>query len=428
MTVSKRQGMMTDLIMVLTVTIAIAMACRMVPVTTTTTTSSGSSSRPPIVVVSAFTTVPSLQQQQQRRRLGLLSTDLLGMEARRRIGSSSSSTTTTKTNLLILSSSSSSSSGTMATLSSPDEEEYNDNNSGDDFFLPASTQAHALEVFYQYVASSSSSSDDDYGGGGGGGDGDDDLGGGTISKSSDLFRILNSLDVEATEDEADVLFRYLDGDGDGLIDFEDFLPWYLDAAEAACSVRESFQSLLVGRRTIDVFDQTPVSKDVLERAVQCAIAAPNRSCSEPWRFIDVGPETVQAFAALNEKLSTKGNNDDEGDEDGSTTLVDWTKVPGWTVVTTKISPDNHDVEQEDFKSVCCAIQNFMLSMWSEGVGTKWAVGHVQRTPEFAELCGVDTTKERVVGCVWYGYANGGTRYADPRRRKKTVKDVLSTLP
>eukprot|EP00529_Nitzschia_sp_RCC80_P026198 CAMPEP_0113481894 /NCGR_PEP_ID=MMETSP0014_2-20120614/22642_1 /TAXON_ID=2857 /ORGANISM="Nitzschia sp." /LENGTH=352 /DNA_ID=CAMNT_0000375401 /DNA_START=259 /DNA_END=1317 /DNA_ORIENTATION=+ /assembly_acc=CAM_ASM_000159 len=315
------------------------------------------------------------------------------------------------TNRLILSSSSSSSSsGTMATLS-PDEEEYDDGD-GDEDFLPASTQAHALEVFYQYASKTS--------------DDDTDLegkGGGTISKRSDLFQILNSLDVEATEDEADVLFRYLDGDGDGLIDFEDFLPWYLDAADAACSVRESFQSLLVGRRTIDVFDQTPVSKDVLERAVQCAIAAPNRSCSEPWRFIDVGPKTVQAFATLNEKLS-KGSED----EDDSTTLVDWTKVPGWTVVTTKISPDNHDVEQEDFKSVCCAIQNFMLSMWSEGVGTKWAVGHVQRTQEFAELCGVDTSKERVVGCVWYGYANGGTRYADPRRRKKTVKDVLSNLP
>eukprot|EP00529_Nitzschia_sp_RCC80_P031341 CAMPEP_0113452416 /NCGR_PEP_ID=MMETSP0014_2-20120614/6835_1 /TAXON_ID=2857 /ORGANISM="Nitzschia sp." /LENGTH=359 /DNA_ID=CAMNT_0000343787 /DNA_START=383 /DNA_END=1462 /DNA_ORIENTATION=+ /assembly_acc=CAM_ASM_000159 len=318
-------------------------------------------------------------------------------------------------NRLILASSSSSSSGTMATLSPDEEEQYDDDGDGDEDFLPASTQAHALEVFYQY-ASKTSDEDTDLEG---------KAGGGTISKSSDLFQILNSLDVEATEDEADVLFRYLDGDGDGLIDFEDFLPWYLDAAEAACSVRESFQSLLVGRRTIDVFDQTPVSKDVLERAVQCAIAAPNRSCSEPWRFIDVGAKTVQAFAALNVKLS-KGSKED--DEDDSTTLVDWTKVPGWTVVTTKISPDNHDVEQEDFKSVCCAIQNFMLSMWSEGVGTKWAVGHVQRTQEFAELCGVDTLKERVVGCVWYGYANGGTRYADPRRRKKTVKDVLSNLP
>ena len=37
----------------------------------------------------------------------------------------------------------------------------------------------------------------------------------------------------ATEEEADVLFRYLDEDGDGLLSFDDFLPWYRDAADAA---------------------------------------------------------------------------------------------------------------------------------------------------------------------------------------------------
>jgi hypothetical protein len=70
----------------------------------------------------------------------------------------------------------------------------------------------------------------------------------------------------------------------------------------------------------------------------------------------------------------------------------------------------------------------MLSMWSENVGTKWTSGPVQKTQEFADLCGVDLTKERVVGCIWYGFATGGTKYADPKRRKKGVEDVLSSLP
>jgi nitroreductase len=297
--------------------------------------------------------------------------------------------------------------------------------------VPSSTQSHALEVFHQFTTMTprATSGDEEN-------ENENDDVGMTISKSSDLYKILNSLDVEATEEEAGVLFRYLDGDGDGRLDFEDFLPWYMDAAEAAFSVAESFQSLLVGRRTIESFDQTPVSKDVLYRAVQCAIAAPNRSCSEPWRFIDVGPQTVQAFANLKEKLTvsqTKETTDSDSDDiplsssSSSSPTVDWTQVPGWCVVTTKVSPDV-EVEQEDFKSVCCAIQNFMLSMWSEGVGTKWTAGRVQHTQEFADLCSVDTTKERVVGCIWYGYAAGGTKYADPRRRKKTVQDVLSQLP
>lgn len=34
----------------------------------------------------------------------------------------------------------------------------------------------------------------------------------------------------------------------------------------------------------------------------------------------------------------------------------------------------------------------------------------------------------MAGCIWYGFATGGLRAADPRRRKKGVDDVLSTLP
>lgn len=245
---------------------------------------------------------------------------------------------------------------------------------------------------------------------------------GTIT-SDELGNMLRDLDIEATEEEAHALFRYLDEDENGEIEFEEFLPWYSDAVDAAKEVATSFQSLLIGRRTVEQFDQTPVSETVLRRAIQCAIAAPNRSMSEPWRFIKIGPKTVAKFAELNAKIRKNMETDE-----GASSVLDWTTIPGWCVVTTKLTPGNVEVEMEDFKSTSCAIQNFMLSMWSEGVGTKWTSGPVQKTQEFADLCGVDTSKEKVVGCIWYGFAQGGTKYADPRRRKKTVDDVLSSLP
>lgn len=282
--------------------------------------------------------------------------------------------------------------------------------------LKSSTEAHALEVFAKY-ASDGLYEDQKF-----------------ISQSSSLFSILCSLDIEATQEDADIVFRYLDSDGDGRLVFnEEFLPWYLDAKFAATDVATSFQSLLIGRRTVDEFDNTPVDDAILKRAVQCAVAAPNRACSEPWRFITVGPQTIEKFADLNEQQT---QTDDDVDDVGQ---LDWRSVaPGWCVVTTKTSSststdDDDDsssstIEQEDFKSVCCAIQNFMLSMWSEGIGTKWTTGPVQKTPEFAKLCGISEEKERVVGIIWFGYATGGTKYADPRRRKLSVDDVLGYLP
>ncbi|KAL3908297.1 MAG: hypothetical protein SGILL_008535, partial [Bacillariaceae sp.] len=187
--------------------------------------------------------------------------------------------------------------------------------------LSSSTEAHALEVFEKFASKSS----------------------GAVSTSGELFKILCNLDVEATEDESSVLFRYLDEDEDGELDFEDFLPWYLDAVLAATSVAESFQSMLVGRRTIEEFDRTPVGNDVLRRAVQCGIGAPNRSCSEPWRFIQIGPKTVSKVAELNKQAQKTMET-----EDGASSILDWTKVPGWCVVTTRIS-DDKATEMEDYK-------------------------------------------------------------------------------
>lgn len=272
-------------------------------------------------------------------------------------------------------------------------------------FASAADLAHAREVFVKFDENQS----------------------GTIS-SAELLDMLSMLDIAAEKEEADALCKYLDVDGDGEIEMEDFLPWYGQAVDASRCISEQFQSLLIGRRTVDHFDQTPVADDVLERAVQCAIAAPNRRMSEPWRFIQAGPETVKTFAQLNRKMLL-GMESDSGASEPAAPAVDWSKIPGWCVVTTKLTPNDETAELEDYKSTCCAIQNFMLSMWSEGIGTKWTSGPVQKTQEFANLCGiVDTTQERVVGCIWYGFAAGGLVNADPKRRHKGVNDVLRRLP
>jgi hypothetical protein len=105
--------------------------------------------------------------------------------------------------------------------------------------------------------------------------------------------------------------------------------------------------------------------------VQCAIAAP--SGTEYWRFIQIGPETVQKLVQLPDKLGSsaqidKMESDVPADADMDIALtadvadnaVEWTSIPGWVVVTTVITLEDAQVEQEDFKSTCCAVQNFLF--------------------------------------------------------------------
>jgi nitroreductase len=120
--------------------------------------------------------------------------------------------------------------------------------------------------------------------------------------------------------------------------------------------------------------------------------------------------------------------------DGS--FVSWTKVPHWIVVTypkadAVSGPDGKMQQREDFKSTCCAVQNLLLSMWSEGIGTKWTDGPIQRTQGFADICGIDLEREKVAGVIWYGFARGGLNRAgrgEVKFRRKGVEEVLDILP
>ena len=245
--------------------------------------------------------------------------------------------------------------------------------------------------------------------------------GGETLEQAQLTDMLHALDIEATDDEAGALFKFLDQNGNGEICLDEFLPWYEEAADMAKEQATSFQSLLLSRRTVDKFLTVEVDDAVLKRAVKCAIAAPNRRGSEPWRFIKLGKETVKQVAALKARM--------KGAEDIDTTVQRWTQIPGWCVVTYPRSASGNNWEQrEDFKSVACAIENFMLSMWSEGIGSKWTDGEIQRTREFAELCGIDPDKEKIAGVIWYGFATGGLSGADPKKRKKGVDEVLEFRP
>lgn len=242
-------------------------------------------------------------------------------------------------------------------------------------------------------------------------------------KKGDLYSMLQTLDIQATEEESEALFKYLDTDESGLVTLDEFLPWYAEAVDAVQQMGMTFQQLVKSRRTVHRFDATEVDDGVLRRAIECAIAAPNRSGTEPWRFIKLGKQTIAKLVELRGKIEGSGGS-----------FVSWTRVPHWIVVTyprkkPNSGPDGNMQQREDFKSVCCAVQNFMLSMWSEGIGTKWTDGPIQRTDEFAQLCGVDLEKEKVAGVIWYGFAKGGlSRGVQAKYRKKGVEEVLDILP
>ena len=90
--------------------------------------------------------------------------------------------------------------------------------------------------------------------------------------ASELGKMLRMLSIDASDDDARALFKYLDVDDSGAVSFdEEFLPWYAEAADNAKMDTMAVQNVLLERRTVTHFDATPISEAVLRRAIECQV-------------------------------------------------------------------------------------------------------------------------------------------------------------
>ncbi len=154
-----------------------------------------------------------------------------------------------------------------------------------------------------------------------------------------------------------------------------------------------------GRRTIGAFRPELPPRDVILDALDVARWAPNHKKTEPWHVVWLGPETQRAVIELNSRLVAAA----KGPTEAESKRRKWADVPGWLAVTCDLAVDPLRRE-EDYAACCCFIQNLSLALWSAGIGTKWTTGDVTRHAEFFELIGIDATRQRVVGLVWFGYS------------------------
>jgi len=159
-----------------------------------------------------------------------------------------------------------------------------------------------------------------------------------------------------------------------------------------------FSGLIRARRTIHRFRPGPVPEEVLERALEAALWAPNHKLTEPWRFYLPGPQTAARLVELNTRLVAAS----AGPEAARAKEAAWQAVPRWLVLTCQRSPDALRA-REDYAACACAAHNLALALWADGVGMKWTTGPVTRTPEFHDLMWIDADVEEVVGLMMIGY-------------------------
>lgn len=178
------------------------------------------------------------------------------------------------------------------------------------------------------------------------------------------------------------------------------------------------EEVLHGRRTINLYLQTPVPGELVRGAIEAATWAPNHHVTEPWHFYLLGRQTIDRCVALVRDIVAEKKDDKTAEFKAKS----WAEKPGWLVVTCRVSADEL-LQREDYGACCAAVQNFMLYLWRAGVGSKWTTGDITRDPRFFDILGIDAGRETVVGLVWYGYPK-----VTPTQSRKGLDEVLVEFP
>jgi len=179
--------------------------------------------------------------------------------------------------------------------------------------------------------------------------------------------------------------------------------------------------ILRDRRTVHDFEPREVPAQLLDQALESALAAPNHRMTEPWRFVRVGPQTRAQLCEISLALKA-------GDAELRQDVIDKTKrkmLNPELLVACRVRGDDLQVEREDYAAIACAIQNLMLSLWAQGVSSKWSTGAVTTDPRTYEALGVDEAEQEIVGFIWVGYA---VQVLPKAKRRKALQEVVRQVP
>ena len=169
------------------------------------------------------------------------------------------------------------------------------------------------------------------------------------------------------------------------------------------------------RRTVNLFLQQPISRQLILDAIELARWAPNHHMTEPWHFYLLGEDTIRQSVELTRIVVSERKSQEIGDFKAKEAAA----RPGWLVVTCQHS-DDPLLEREDYASVCCAIQNFSLYISEAGLASKWATGPITRDSRFYDLLEIDAEKEFIVALIWYGYPK-----ITPTQQRKDVTEIVT---
>ncbi len=186
--------------------------------------------------------------------------------------------------------------------------------------------------------------------------------------------------------------------------------------EAAMDVFEA----LATRRTAGTFGPGCPPRATVERLIEAATWAPNHRMTQPWRFVILAGDERARFG---ERLAAWLESD-AAPADVTPRFIESTRKkplrsPIVIAVVQRGTPDNPEIDREDYAACCCATENLLLAAHAEGLAARWSTSEMATMPPALEYLGVGE-HDRVVAYIYVGYPPEG---GAPKRAERPAPVV-----
>ncbi len=173
------------------------------------------------------------------------------------------------------------------------------------------------------------------------------------------------------------------------------------------------------RTSVRRFRPDPVSRELVQQLLECAVRAPNHKLTEPWRFAVLTGTARDRYAEVRAAHRLARYDDPESAEAREAAdkqRREASSTPVFIVAMVAVSGDETRRE-EDYAAVMMAIANLMIAGEALGLGTYLRTGGIMREPEVTRLVGLPEGY-RIAGILSLGYP---AEVEAPRRRRPAAE-------
>ena len=179
----------------------------------------------------------------------------------------------------------------------------------------------------------------------------------------------------------------------------------------------SIYDLLISRRTIHQYQTHPAVTELLFKALEVAVHAPNHHHTQPWRFTIVGEKVRKELMGLAQKIKSETKELSPGELKALTHKF---MNPSHLIILSQVKSIDPLQSKEDYAAIACAVQNMSLFLWSEGLGSKWSSGEIICHPETYKILSIEPQNQEIVGFFWLGKA----LHTPKKLLKSDLRDIV----